>query len=151
MEGVSMETVFTAVSDIISTRSGGGGQRQILIGSDSDAVLSAHSGPAQHPTPVLRVHVVQERLLGQAEVVYGGLVTRIEGALPASVADGLGLSRGLWQRRHRGQRGHRAELPQTLPAHLRRQGHRRGAHSQERAQNLSVFIPASGDVYMDQK
>lgn len=49
-----METVFTAVSDIIST---GGGERQILIGSNSDAVLSTHSGPAQHP-PVLRVHVV---------------------------------------------------------------------------------------------
>lgn len=104
MVGVSMETVFTAVSDIIST-GGGGGQRQILIGSDSDTVLSTHSGPTQHP-PVLRVHVVQERLLGQAEVIHGGLVAGLKGALPASVADGLGLSWRLRQRRHGGQRGH---------------------------------------------
>lgn len=79
-----METVFTAVSDIISTgrgdwvrREGGGGgggeqlgvqQKCVLIGLDLDTVLSAHSGPPQHPS-VLWVHVVQQCLLGHPEVL----------------------------------------------------------------------------------
>lgn len=54
-----METVFTAVSDIISTGRGdsrggvgvGEGMQQkcVLIGLDLDTVFSAHSGPPQHP------------------------------------------------------------------------------------------------------
>lgn len=71
-----METVFTAVSDIISTRRGdwveGGAegvqQKCVLIGLDLHTVLSAHSGPPQHP-PVLWVHVVQQSLLGHPEVI----------------------------------------------------------------------------------
>lgn len=60
--GVSMETVFTAVSDIISTGRGawvrkgrvrvGGGvaaKEMCPIGLDLNAVLSAHSGPPQDP------------------------------------------------------------------------------------------------------
>lgn len=78
-----METVFTAVSDIISTGRGdwvrrrskglGGHQKCILIGLDLDTVLSAHSGPPQHPS-VLWVHVVQQRLLGHSEVIQRRLV-----------------------------------------------------------------------------
>lgn len=107
-----METVFTAVSDIISTGRGdwvrkervglcGGGVQQkcILIGLDLNTVLSAHSGPPQHPEvktktgmskifhgckthctgmkkqraaalpSVLRVHVVKQCLLGNPEVI----------------------------------------------------------------------------------
>lgn len=83
-----METVFTAVSDIISTgrgdwvrrERGGGGwgergwgrlgvqQKCVLIGLDLDTVLSAHSGPPQHPS-VLWVHVVQQGFLGHPEVL----------------------------------------------------------------------------------